>query len=133
MPSNPELPPQGRQFSPLPNRELANNFTLRDLYVRASISGNSMAAELGRYLNIDSSTFSKTSTELCVPDTAVPEPDSARAGAFRNPRSRHGQRNTPIAVRPHARTPRRGSGVVGAHDQRFHQHHQFSHELPIDR
>jgi hypothetical protein len=33
-----------------------------------------MAAELGRYLNIDSSTFSKTSTELCVPDAAVPEP-----------------------------------------------------------
>lgn len=74
MPSNPELPPHGRQLSPLPNRELANNFTLRDLYVRASISGNSMAAELGRYLNIDSSTFSKTSTELCVPDNAVPAP-----------------------------------------------------------
>ena len=36
-------------------------FTLRDLYVRASISGNSLAAELGRYLNIDDTTFSSTS------------------------------------------------------------------------
>jgi hypothetical protein len=35
-------------------------FTLRDLYVRASISGNSLAAELGRYLNIDDTTFSST-------------------------------------------------------------------------
>ena len=36
-------------------------FTLRDLYVRASISGNSLAAELGRYLNIDESTFAPSS------------------------------------------------------------------------
>ena len=36
-------------------------FTLRDLYVRASISGNSLAAELGRYLNIDDTTFSSSS------------------------------------------------------------------------
>ena len=36
-------------------------FTLRDLYVRASISGNSLATELGLYLNIDQSTFSPTS------------------------------------------------------------------------
>jgi hypothetical protein len=36
-------------------------FTLRDLYVRASISGNSLAAELGRYLTIDDTTFSSTS------------------------------------------------------------------------
>jgi len=36
-------------------------FTLRDLYVRASISGNSLAAELGRYLNIDESTFARSS------------------------------------------------------------------------
>jgi hypothetical protein len=36
-------------------------FTLRDLYVRASISGNSLAAELGRYLNIDESTFASSS------------------------------------------------------------------------
>jgi hypothetical protein len=35
-------------------------FTLRDLYVRASISGNSLAAELGRYLNIDENTFSSS-------------------------------------------------------------------------
>ena len=36
-------------------------FTLRDLYVRASISGNSLAAELGRYLNIDENTFASSS------------------------------------------------------------------------
>lgn len=36
-------------------------FTLRDLYVRASISGNSLVAELERYLNIDDTTFSSTS------------------------------------------------------------------------
>lgn len=36
-------------------------FTLRDLYVRASISGNSLAAELGRYLTIDDTTFSSSS------------------------------------------------------------------------
>jgi len=36
-------------------------FTLRDLYVRASISGNSLAAELGSYLNVDENTFSPPS------------------------------------------------------------------------
>jgi hypothetical protein len=36
-------------------------FTLRDWYVRASISGNSLAAELGRYLNIDENTFASSS------------------------------------------------------------------------
>jgi len=36
-------------------------FTLRDLYVRASISGNSLAAELGHYLNIDESAFAPSS------------------------------------------------------------------------
>jgi hypothetical protein len=35
-------------------------FTLRDLYARASISGNSLAAELGRYLNIDENTFASS-------------------------------------------------------------------------
>jgi hypothetical protein len=35
-------------------------FTLRDLYVRASISGNSLAVELARYLNIDDTTFSSS-------------------------------------------------------------------------
>jgi hypothetical protein len=46
-----------------PSSDAAPNlpFTLRDLYVRASISGNSLAAELGRYLNIDDTTFSSTS------------------------------------------------------------------------
>jgi len=34
---------------------------LRDLYVRASISGNSLAAELGHYLNIDESAFAPSS------------------------------------------------------------------------
>jgi hypothetical protein len=36
-------------------------FTLRDLYVRASISGNSLAAELDRYLNIDENTLASFS------------------------------------------------------------------------
>jgi hypothetical protein len=63
---NTELPPQGRQsISPSPDAP-TTTFTLRDLYVRASISGNSMAAELGRYLNIDESTFSKSSKEIAV-------------------------------------------------------------------
>jgi len=46
-----------------PSSDAAPNlpFTLRDLYVRASISGNSLADELGRYLNIDDTTFSSTS------------------------------------------------------------------------
>ena len=74
MPSNTELPPVGRQLVPLRNDELASNFTLRDLYVRASITGNSMAAELGRYLNIDSSTFSSASTELSPSNEAVAAP-----------------------------------------------------------
>lgn len=33
-------------------------FTLRDLYARAAISGNSLAVELGHYLNIDETMFS---------------------------------------------------------------------------
>jgi len=36
-------------------------FTLRDLYERASISGNSLAVELGRYLTIDDTTVSSAS------------------------------------------------------------------------
>lgn len=43
--------------------EPVNPFTLRGLYVRTSISGNSVAAELGRYLNINETTFSSSSKE----------------------------------------------------------------------
>jgi hypothetical protein len=62
--SNTELPPQGRQLSPPRDKAPLSEFTLRDLYVRASISGNSMAAELGRYLNINESTFSNLSQKI---------------------------------------------------------------------
>jgi len=47
-------------------------FTLRDLYVRASISGNSLAAELGHYLNIDETTFS-SSKEIARSPTSSDE------------------------------------------------------------
>lgn len=53
-------PSLGEQNSSLRSAAPVNSFTLRDLYVRASISGNSMAAELGRYLNIDETTFSSS-------------------------------------------------------------------------
>ena len=68
MLSNTGLPPQGRQLFPPSENAPASEFTLRDLYVRASISGNSMAAELGRYLNIDESTFSNSSKEISTSD-----------------------------------------------------------------
>jgi hypothetical protein len=55
--------PLGEQFSSLRPAEQIKPFTLRDLYVRASISGNSMAAELGLYLNNDETTFSSSSKE----------------------------------------------------------------------
>jgi len=58
--SNTNLPPYGRHLFPLRKSAAANDFTLRDLYVLASISGNSMATELGRYLNIDETTFSSS-------------------------------------------------------------------------
>ena len=51
--------PNSPQLPALP----AQPFTLRDLYVRASISGNSLAAELGSYLNIDETTFSSSLKE----------------------------------------------------------------------
>jgi hypothetical protein len=51
------------QIIPLQCSAPVTAFTLRDLYVRASISGNSMAVELGRYLNIDETTFSSSSKE----------------------------------------------------------------------
>jgi len=53
----------GHDGETLPHRSAApvTAFTLRDLYVRASISGNSLVAELGRYLNIDETTFSSSS------------------------------------------------------------------------
>jgi hypothetical protein len=67
----------------LPQRRVvtANPFTLRDLYVRASISGNSLVAELGRYLNIDETTFASSlkggseadgaNDEACVNERAL--------------------------------------------------------------
>lgn len=39
------------------------SFTLRDLYVRASISGNSLATELNTYLNIDKTAFASSSAQ----------------------------------------------------------------------
>jgi hypothetical protein len=56
--------PRGEHVSPKPPAVPTNPFTLRDLYVRASISGNSLAVELGRYLNIDETTFSSSSKEF---------------------------------------------------------------------
>lgn len=41
----------------------ATPFTLRDLYVRASISGNTLAVELSHYLSIDEAKFSSTLKE----------------------------------------------------------------------
>jgi hypothetical protein len=52
--------PRGEQIPPMPPAVPVKPFTLRDLYVRASISGNSLAAELGSYLNIDETTFSSS-------------------------------------------------------------------------
>ena len=51
---------------PFPSRSVVpvKQFTLRDLYVHASISGNSLAIELDRYLNIDGATFSSSSNEV---------------------------------------------------------------------
>jgi hypothetical protein len=53
----------GEHGSVTSDEKSVDSFTLRDLYVRASISGNSLAAELGRYLNIDENTFSSSSKE----------------------------------------------------------------------
>jgi hypothetical protein len=50
----------GEQASPSSDVVPDTSFTLRDLYVRASISGNSLVAELARYLNIDDTTFSSS-------------------------------------------------------------------------
>jgi hypothetical protein len=50
----------GERTRPSRDVEPDTPFTLRDLYVRASISGSSLAAELGRYLNIDENTFSSS-------------------------------------------------------------------------
>src|SRR5580704_17538085 len=55
--------PQGGQIPPVLPAVPVKPFTLRDLYVRASISGNSLADELGQYLNIDGSTFSSSLKE----------------------------------------------------------------------
>jgi hypothetical protein len=63
--------PNSPQLPALP----AQPFTLRDLYVRASISGNSLAAELGRYLNIDETTFSPSQKENTHPHSASDEPN----------------------------------------------------------
>ena len=71
MSSNTGLPPQGRQLFPPHDNAPSSEFTLRDLYVRANISGNSMAAELGRYLNINESTFSNSSKEIPTSDAVV--------------------------------------------------------------
>jgi hypothetical protein len=54
-------PNSGERASPSSDAVPDLPFTLRDLYVRASISGNSLVTELGRYLNIDDTTFSSSS------------------------------------------------------------------------
>lgn len=51
------------QTNPLPTVTAKSSSNLRDHYVRASISGNSRAAELGRYLNINETTFQSAPTE----------------------------------------------------------------------
>lgn len=50
-------------------------FTLRDLYVRATISGNSLAVELGHYLNIDETVFSSTLKASSPPGQSSDEAD----------------------------------------------------------
>jgi len=59
--TNEGSPNDGERASSSSDAAAATPFTLRDLYLRASISGNSLVAELGRYLNIDDTTFSSTS------------------------------------------------------------------------
>ena len=58
-----DSPSLGEPVSPTRSAVPAKPFTLRDLYARASISGNSLAAELGLYLNTDETTFSSSSDE----------------------------------------------------------------------
>lgn len=60
--------PFGGQSFPSCSAVPVTPFTLRDLYVRASISGNSLAAELDRYLNIDEMTFSSSAKESSLSD-----------------------------------------------------------------
>lgn len=57
-----------RSFAPV------DAFTLRDLYVHTSISSDSLAAELGRYLNIDETTFSSSANESSGPNRSVDAP-----------------------------------------------------------
>ena len=61
MSTNEGSPNLGEQASPTSDVVPEMPFTLRDLYGRASVSGNSLAAELGRYLNIDDTISSSTS------------------------------------------------------------------------
>ena len=67
-PSNPDEP-----ACVSPSAIPAASFTLRDLYVRASISGNSLAAELGRYLNIDVTTFASLSKDSSISEQSSDE------------------------------------------------------------
>jgi hypothetical protein len=55
--------PLGGQASSSGSAVPERAFTLRDLYQRASISGNSLAVELDQYLNIDATTSSSSSEE----------------------------------------------------------------------
>jgi hypothetical protein len=65
----------GEPISPMRPAVPVTSFTLRDLYVRASISGNSLAAELGQYLNIDETTFSSSLIENSQLHTSSDESD----------------------------------------------------------
>jgi hypothetical protein len=56
-------PSLGEQNSALRSDVPVKPFTLRDLYARASISGNSLATELGLYMITDQTTFSSSSNE----------------------------------------------------------------------
>ncbi len=78
-------PSLGEQNSLLRPAVSVKPFTLRDLFVRASNSGNSMAAELRRYLNINELTFSNSSKEMSTSKdapAALSEHESATEGSF---------------------------------------------------
>jgi hypothetical protein len=67
-------PNYDEQVSPSRDGGPEKVLNLRDLYVRASISGNSLAAELGRYLNIDENTFSSRTRGTSRVDVSNDEP-----------------------------------------------------------
>jgi hypothetical protein len=61
----------GEHVSPTRPANTLKPFTLRDLYVRASISGNSLAAELDSYLNIDETIFLSSTKEIAQSSNSI--------------------------------------------------------------